>query len=171
MSVPKVIEQYLDRHHLHAEEHRHPAVYTARQLARAEQLPEADVAKVVFFFIDDRMALGVLPADRNLNLHRIRKETGARGVRLASEREIGLHIDTLQLGAIPPFGSMFGLPVYMDEALLGHEMVEIPGGIHTESIRMRLEDFMREESPTLMALSRAPIRRKPPFKHRRMFFF
>lgn len=162
MSLPEVIEQYLRRHHIDVQEHEHRATYTAHQLADAEQLPEAQVAKVVFFFVDDQLTMGVLPANRHLNLHQVKHVTGAQNVRLATEREIARHCDTVELGAIPPFGSLFGLPVMLDETLQGAVTLEIPGGKHTESITIHMRDIMREETPQIVALSRAPIRHRHP---------
>lgn len=172
MSLPEVIGQYLRRHHMIAQEHEHRATYTAHQLADVEQIPETQVAKVVFFFCDDQLMMGVLPANRHLNLHQVRHVTGADMVRLATEREIARHCDTVELGAIPPFGSIFGLPVVLDQTLEGAIELEIPGGRHTESIRVHMKDFLREESPRIMPLSRAPIRhRRPEDRPRPMDYF
>ncbi len=158
MTLPEVVEQYLRRHRYQVEEHRHRAAYTAHQLADAEHVPETQVAKIVFFFIDEQLVMGVLPANRHLNLHQVKRTTKAGSVRLANEREIARHIDTLELGAIPPFGSLFGLPVLLDEAIQGAIELEVPAGRPTESIRLRMKDLMREETPQIMPLSRAPIR-------------
>jgi Ala-tRNA(Pro) deacylase len=157
MSLPVVIEQYLDRHHLAAGQHEHQAAFTAHQLAEAEHVPDAMVAKVVFFFLDDQLVMGVLPANRNLNLHQVKNASGAAHARLASEREIAERISGVELGAIPPFGSLFGLPVFVDQAFPESGEVIIPGGLHTQSLALRMEDYIREESPRIVPLSRGPI--------------
>src|SRR5690349_21190899 len=115
MPLPMFIEQYLNSHHIHAQTHDHPVAYSAHQLAEVEHVPDTMVAKVVLFFMDDQMAMAVLPANRNLNLHLAEHVTGANRIRLATEREIAERIQGVELGAVPPFGSLFGLPVYMDE--------------------------------------------------------
>ncbi len=158
MSLPEVVEQYLRRHHVAAEEHSHQPTYTARQLAAAEQVTEDQVAKVVFLVCDETLVMAVLPADRHVNLHQVRQSLPAESARLATEREIARHIDSLELGAIPPFGSLFGLPVLMDQSLQGKVTIEVPAGQHTDSIRIRMKDFLREEAPQVLTLSKAPIR-------------
>ena len=172
MSLPEVVVQYLRHHHIQVEEHMHPAAYTAHELAEVEHFPESSVVKVVFFYCDDQLVMGMLPANRHLSLQRAKKLTNAERVRLATEQEIAGHIDTLQLGAIPPFGSILGLPVLMDESLKDVEAIEIPAGDNTRSFRMRMEDFLREEAPQVLELSRGEIHHKsPPTKPKRMEHF
>lgn len=172
MSLPEIIETYLRRHHIQAEEHSHPVTYTARQMAEVERMPDDSVCKTVFFHADDQMVMGVLPVNRNLNLHLVRSQMGCSQARLATEREIAQHVNTLQLGAIPPFGSLFGLPVVMDKALMGCDTIDMPGGIQTQSIHMPLADYLREEAPQIKELSRKPIRRRSQAEeHRRKEFF
>ena len=161
MSLPMVVNQYLRRHHLAAKEVEHAPVYTARQLAQVEHMPDAMVAKVVFFFCDHVLMMGVLPADRHLNLHQARRSMKARTIRLATEFDIARHVSTLQLGSIPPFGSMFGLPVVLDAALAKSEIIEMPAGIRTESLKMTMKDYMREEAPQVLPLSRHAMRFRP----------
>jgi Ala-tRNA(Pro) deacylase len=156
-----MIEQYLDRHHIMAGQVEHLPVYTAHQLAELEHIPDKMVAKVVFFFLDDRMVMGVLPANRNLNLHRIKHYTQARYVRLATEREIAEQVKGVELGAVPPFGSLYGLPVLMDQAFMDTQQMFVPGGRLTQSLTLRMEDYLREESPQVAPLSRKPIHHAP----------
>jgi Ala-tRNA(Pro) deacylase len=158
MSLPAVIERYLRLHQLVAKERQHPAAFTAHQLAEVEHLPEAMVAKTVFFWCDDQLVMGVVPANRHLNLARVRKQTHAARVRLATEREIADHVSTLQLGSIPPFGSMFGLPVMADKSLLEADVIEVPAGLPTEALKLRLRDWLRAEAPDVVELTRRPIR-------------
>ena len=157
MSLPALIEQYLERHHLATGSHEHQAAFTAHQLAEAEHIPDTMVAKVVFFFLDDQLAMGVLPANRNLNLHQIKSISGAHHVRLATEREIAARVKGIELGAIPPFASLFGMPLLMDQAFEGVAEFIIPAGVHTQSLKLRMEDYVREETPRILALSRGPI--------------
>ena len=171
MSIPDRVDQYLRRHHIVVQEHNHSATYTAAQLAQVEHVPETNVAKVVFFWCDGQLVMGVLPANRNLNLRLVKKATHAATVRLATEREIAERIDNLHLGAIPPFGSLFGLPVMMDESLKDSDVIEAPGGIHNVSFRMRVADYVREEAPQIARLSRAPIHQHPRKKTRLTDFF
>lgn len=157
MALPKVVDQYLRHHHLTAKEVEHSPVFTARELAKVEHVPETMVAKVVFFFCDTQLVMGVLPADRHLNLHLARRGLKARRIRLATENEIARHISTLQLGSIPPFGSMFGLPVVMDAPLAANDTIEVPAGMQTESLKLPLRDYLREEAPQILPLSKHPM--------------
>jgi Ala-tRNA(Pro) deacylase len=160
------IEQYLNSHHINAQLHDHPVAYTAHQLAEVEHVPDTMVAKVVLFFINDQMAMGVLPANRNLNLHLTEHATEANRVRLATEREIAERIQGVELGAVPPFGSLFGLPVYMDDAFTNTKQIFVPGGLLTQSLTIRMDDYLREETPRVAKLSRGPIHRKMQSKNK-----
>ncbi|MCL5271069.1 MAG: YbaK/EbsC family protein [bacterium] len=171
MALPEVIETYLRRHHIDAHEHTHPATYTAHQLAEVEHKPETSVVKTVFFYCDDQLIMGVLPVNRNLNLHKAKVLTHSEKVRLATEREIEKRIDALQLGAIPPFGSLFGIPVMLDESLKNARSITMPGGRTTEAIEVRMQDFLREEAPQVLALTKRPIHYKPRHETRRTDFF
>ena len=158
MSLPLVVERYLRHHHLVVREHEHAPTCTARELAEVDRVPESMVAKTVFFWCDGQMVMGVIPANRHLNLHETARSMGAQDVRLATESEIAQRISTLQLGSIPPFGSLFGLPVVMDRALMDCETIEAPGGISTEALKMSLQDYMRAEAPEVLTLTRRVIR-------------
>jgi Ala-tRNA(Pro) deacylase len=170
MSLPAVIQRYLRHHHLVAKEREHPAVFTAHQLAEVEHVPETMVAKTVFFWCDDQLILGVVPANRHVNLHQIKRQTRAASVRLATEREISERVSTLQLGSIPPFGSLFALPVMVDKALLESDVIEMPAGLPTEALKLRLKDYLRAEAPDVLSLTRRPIRRRLIDRTRRLEF-
>lgn len=163
MALPMIVDGYLQRHHLRTQLHHHPAAYTAHQLALLEHMPDAGIAKTVFVFVEDEMMMAVLPADRHLNLHMMRRNLDADDVRLASEREIAQRINALDLGAIPPFGSMFNMQVVMDEALADELEIEVAAGRQTDSLTLRMEDYLREERPCIIPLSRNTMRfaRKP----------
>ncbi len=157
MTLPQAIDLYLHRHHIQAESHDHQPTWTARELAAVEAVPETQVAKTIFFLADEQMVMGVVPANRHLNLHLAKRATGASSVRLASEEEIRRHIGSLELGSVPPFGSLVGMPVILDSFFRGATVLVVPGGTHTQSIRLRMKDLQREEGPQMLPLSRRPI--------------
>jgi len=156
VSVPPLIEHYLHRGQMRVEEHQHRPVYRARDLAAVECLAPATVAKTVFFVCGRQMMLAVVPADRDLNLGHIRLLTGCRDARLATEREIRQRIETLAPGAVPPFGSLFGMPVFMDDGLLDNDLFEVAGGDPARSLTIRMVDFLRQETPLILPLACAP---------------
>ena len=166
MSLPMFIEQYLTTHHIDAQLHDHPVTYTAHQLAEIEHVPDTMVAKVVLFYMDDRMAMGVLPANRNLNMHLTEHASGATRIRLATEREIAERVQGVELGAVPPFGSLFGLPVFIDEAFVNTKQIFVPGGLLNQSLTIQMDDYLREEAPRVTKLSRGPIHRKMQSKNK-----
>ena len=158
MPLPPAIEQYLESRHLDARPHLHTTAHTAHELADAEGLADSAVARVDFFHCDGQMVMAVLPASRDLDLPLVRTLTGCRHIRLASHREIARKIGEIPPEAIPPFGSLFGLPVFLDESLLENDLVVVPAGDFTHSLILRMEDFLREETPVVLELSRRPIK-------------
>jgi Ala-tRNA(Pro) deacylase len=147
MSIPTVVENYLRQHHIVAKEMYHVPACTAHQLAETEHVPDEMVTKVVFLFCDDQLLMAILPVDRHLSLNLVKKHLNPEHFRLATEREIEEHVGSMVLGAIPPFGSIFGRPIIVDEALLGQEIIEVPAGFQTESLKLQLDDFIRAEAP------------------------
>jgi Ala-tRNA(Pro) deacylase len=95
----------------------HRTAYTAQQVAAEEHIPGKMIAKSVVIKVDERFALAVLSASRRAELSRLKAALGAKGIRLPSELEfIGLFPDC-EVGAMPPFGNLYGLPVYVDKTL------------------------------------------------------
>jgi Ala-tRNA(Pro) deacylase len=135
----------------------HRTAYTAQELAQEEHVPGKMVAKTVVVKLDDAFALAVMPATARADFARLKSALGAREVRLATELEFTGLFPDCEVGAMPPFGNLYGVPVYVDAALAQDEEVIFNAGTHQDTIRMRYADFERLALPKVFsfALARA----------------
>ncbi len=125
----------------------HPARYTAQEVAAAEHITGEEVAKVVIVRADETFAMCVLPATYVLDMKRAKKALGAKSVRLATEEEIGGLFPDCEVGAMPPFGAEYNLPVYVEEHLSADEQILVPAGTHEDSVLLAWADYERLAQP------------------------
>ncbi len=135
------IEEVLKGRGIRFELHHHPTAYTSQKLAQVEGVSGYDVAKPVIVKGDAGFAMCVLPAPKHINIERVAEALGDEHVRLATESEMADLFPDCELGAEPPFGSLFGLKTIMDPALRDDEYIVIQAGTHTDAIRLRREDW------------------------------
>ena len=147
MAIPSRITSYLEDNNADFEHIRHPVTYTASELAHVDHIPERNVAKTVVFLGDEIFAMAVLPADERVDLEELRVALGLERVRLATEEEMARLFPDCELGAMPPFGPLFGLPVYVDNRLTEQQLIELNGGTHRDSIRMTYDELARIAEP------------------------
>jgi Ala-tRNA(Pro) deacylase len=136
----------------------HQAVYrtlplggavTAQEQAAATGTPGWAMAKVLLVKVPDGYVMAVVPAAAVLDLARFRGLLGAGSVRLATVEEVGTVIPDCVPGAIPPFGALWGLRVFVDRALLRVREVTMPGGDLDTALRMRVDEFLRLTRPRI----------------------
>ena len=130
----------------------HPLAFTATSVAGAAHIPGKEMAKTVVVNLDGRPVLAVLPADRKVDLERLRRATGATTIELTSEREFTADFPGCEVGAMPPFGNLYGLEVFVDPHLAADPEIAFNAGTHTELIRMSYKDFERLVKPKLVAM-------------------
>ncbi len=135
--------------------HSHPTAFTAREVASLEHLPPHNFAKTVVFHGDSGYAMAVVTADRKLDLQELRALLGLNRVRLATEAELaGLFCDC-ELGAMPPFGNLCGLRVYVDARLATEETIGFNAGTHRDVILMKFRDYERIVGPSIVHMARS----------------
>ncbi len=156
MSISRKLKEYLDREHVHYDVLPHPEAFRAAAIAQALHTPEKEMAKVVIVKVEERVVMTVLPASWNVDLHRLRDVFLTNHVRLATEDEIKDLFPDCDLGAMPPFGILYGLSVYVDRSLTEDEEITFQAGTHSEAIRMRYMDFAALVFPTVAEFHRAP---------------
>ncbi len=156
MSITQTLREYLDHEHVHYEVLPHPEAFRAVLMAHTLHAPTRDIAKVVVVKVAHRFVMMVLPASWNVDLHRLREVFMTHDVRLATEDEIKDLFPDCELGAMPPFGNLYGLDVYVDQSLTeDHEMI-FQAGTHSEAIRMRYWDFAALVFPVVTEFHRRP---------------
>ncbi|MCU1233721.1 MAG: YbaK/prolyl-tRNA synthetase associated region [Candidatus Solibacter sp.] len=136
----------------------HANAFTAREVAAAEHLPAREVAKTVIVFADGVYHMIVVPASKLVDLIEVRPTLGFAQVRLAREDELSALFPDCELGAMPPFGPLYGFPVYLDASLAGQDTIAFNAGSHREVIHMHTAEFRRLVSPTVVSLAREPAR-------------
>jgi Ala-tRNA(Pro) deacylase len=144
---PCKVENLLRDNHVWFSIHHHPAAYTAQELAACEHIPGKMVTKVVIAFADENMVMLALPAPEKVNLLKLAEEMGTDNVRLASEAEFAGAFPDCEVGAMPPFGNLYGMPVLVDRTLAEDERIVFAAGTHTDTIELRYRDFAELAHP------------------------
>ena len=157
MPLPERLRSFLDANHAQFTLTVHPKAFTAREVAAAEHLPPREVAKTVVIFGDSAFHVIVLPASKMVDMYEVRPALGLAQARLATEEELGTLFPDCELGAMPPIGSLYGLSVHLDSALIGQPFIAFNAGTHRDVIHMRTSEFMRVAAPEIVDLSREPV--------------
>ena len=144
----------LTAHGVPFEQLRHPAAYTAQQLARTEHVSGHRVAKVVAALADGRPVELILPASRRVDLEKLREALGAEEVRLASEEEMAEVFTGCETGAIPALRHWEGVPVLMDRDMPVDGDVVFPAATHTDAVRLPFRDWYEMVRPYVADFSR-----------------
>jgi Ala-tRNA(Pro) deacylase len=112
-----------------------------------------EFAKTVVVRVDGRIALAVVSANHHVDVESLRRLTGAKRVEIAGEREFKSLFPECEVGAMPPFGNLWGMEVYADARLAEDVDIAFNAGLHTELIRMRWDDFERLAKPRMLELA------------------
>jgi len=146
------LREVLDSHHIKYTLITHSPAYTAQEIAASAHIRGRELAKTVIVSIDGRMAMVVQPASQRVDLGRLKTATGAQSVALLNERDFKDRFPDCAPGAMPPFGNLYGMDVYVGEALTKDEEIAFNAGSHTELIRMDYRDFVNLVHPTVLSL-------------------
>jgi Ala-tRNA(Pro) deacylase len=142
----------------------HPFAFTAQHVAEIEDVPGHIFVKSVIAFVDGEPCLLAVPAPHVVDFAALRRELGAQSARLATEAEFAPLFPDCEIGAMPPFPGPSGLTVYADRELLTHSEIIFEAGSHTESIRMRADDYVRLAGPRVLSFAREPVGSEPKSK-------
>ena len=146
MPTPRLTE-LLDREGIKYVTIHHSRAYTAQEVAAAAHVSGKEMAKTVVTKIDGKPALVVLPAGEKVNFDQLRSNTAAHDVELATEQEFATLFPGCELGAMPPFGNLYGLETYVTKSLADDEEIAFNAGTLTELVRMPYRDFERVVHP------------------------
>lgn len=138
-----VVTEFLERHGVPYEVVEHERTQTAAAEARAAGMPPADVAKTVVLRDQEGVRLAVIPASHRLDLHKVKRELGSKGLRLVTEQEMVEEFGDFEVGAVPPFGPMFHALELVDERLLDHDRILCGGGDHEHGVLVDPHDLVR----------------------------
>ncbi len=146
---------YLNATGVHYSWSMHRSAGTALQTADAERMPAHEFAKTVVYFCETGFGMAVVPADRLVDLREIGYLLGVSYMRLASESEMAELFPDCKLGAMPPFGEVFNMPVLVDTSIAENKFVVFNIGTHRDAVRMRFEDYRRLMNPLIGSITTA----------------
>ena len=153
MPILQKLREYLDQHHVRYEELSHPQAFTAQETAEAQHVHGREMAKVVIVRSGAEFSMIVLPAPSRVDLERAAAVLGKSPLTLATEDQFASLFPGCEPGAMPPFGNLYGLPVWVDRALTRDEQIVFNAGTHTQTVRMRYADCAHLVQPKVAALA------------------
>lgn len=147
------LKEYLDDNKVGYESISHTPAYSAQTVAATAHIPGKDMVKTVIVKVDDRFAMAVLPASFRVHLGHLKKALSAEQVELATEQEFEKLFPDCERGAMPPFGNLYDMDVYVAKELAEDEEIAFSAGSHDEIIRMSYNDFENLVGPTTASLT------------------
>ena len=149
------LKRCLDDHNIKYVTIKHSLAYTAQEIAESAHIQGRELAKTVLVNIDGKMAMAILPASEKMNLSLLKQAAGATKVRLAREDEFRDRFPGCELGAMPPFGNLYGMEVFAAETLAADKEIAFNAGSHTELVKLAYQDFERLVQPKVAKLTPA----------------
>lgn len=143
------LKRLLDERHIRYRTVHHSPAYTAQELAHATHISGKELAKVVMIELDGAMAMAVVPACQRLRLDAVADAANAERAVLAKESDFAELFPDCDVGAMPPFGNLWGLPVFVSSSLAEDEVIAFPAGTHFEVIQLAFEDFKGVVEPRI----------------------
>ncbi len=156
MGCKEDLEAYLRENKVPFQLQHHAVAYTSQEVAAAEHIPGRMLAKVVMIMGDSNLAMFALPAPARVDMDKAAALLGAKEARLAREEEFADRFPGCEVGAMPPFGKLFDLPVYVDKSLAEDETIVFEAGTHTDTMSMKYADYQRLAEPKAGEFARQP---------------
>jgi len=149
----KELKEFLEQNRVKFVSISHSQAFTAQEIAAVAHVPGKEMAKTVMVKLDGELAMAVLPAPDQVSTSRLQAISGAKTVELASERDFADRFPNCELGAMPPFGNLWELPVFVDQRLREDEEIFFNAGSHTELVKLSYADYERLVEPVVAELS------------------
>lgn len=147
------IKEYLESHKIKYTLISHSMAFTSQEIAASAHISGNEMAKTVMIKVDDRLAMAVLPASYKVNFRILSDLVGSKNVELATEQEFQFRFPDCEVGAMPPFGNLWNMNVYVSERLGFNNDIVFNAGSHTELIRMSYSDFEQLVRPKVINYS------------------
>jgi len=153
----KKLKAFLDENNVKYVTIRHSNAYTSQEIAASAHISGKEFAKTVIIKIDEKMAMAVLPASYQVDFKLLKKIYGTQKVSLATEAEFKYFFPDCEVGAMPPFGNLYDMEVYVAESLSEDKEIAFNAGTHTEMIKLSYKDFEQLVQPRVFKFSRKTI--------------
>ena len=147
----KTLCDHLDREHIRYTVISHSPAFTAQEIAATSHISGREIAKTVIVRFGERLAMVVLPASARIDLALLADALGADHVALVAESEFPRIFPECETGAMPPFGNLYGLDVFVAEELTADDYIAFNAGTHTELLQLRYRDYERLAHPQVLA--------------------
>jgi Ala-tRNA(Pro) deacylase len=154
VSISAKLQGYLDEHRVRYHVLKHHETYTAREIAEALHVPGKELAKVVMVRTNGKFLMAVLPSNHMIHLKTLAQAAGVEHAILAEETEFAGLFPDCEVGAMPPFGNLYNVPVYVDQSLTQDEEIVFEAGTHREAIKMAFRDYQRLVQPKVVNFGR-----------------
>ena len=149
MVVAAKLRAFLDERKVTYHVLKHHEAYTSTEIAEALHVPGKELAKVVILKANDKLVMGVLSANFTVDLHKFAQVVGADTVYAATEEQFGEEFPDCEIGAMPPFGNLYGMEVFVDRSLVDDDEIVFEAGNHHEAMRLDYDDFVELVHPTV----------------------
>ena len=153
----KKLKTFLDENDVKYVTIRHSSAYTSQEIAAKAHVCGKELAKTVMINIDGMMAMAVLPASYHIDFDNLKEIFGTKNVTLASEAEFKYRFPDCELGAMPPFGNLYDMEVYVAKSLTEEKEITFNAGTHTELLKLNYEDYERLVHPRIFKFSRKTV--------------
>jgi Ala-tRNA(Pro) deacylase len=149
----KKLKEYLDANHVKYVSIIHSKAYTAQEVAASAHVSGKIMAKTVIVELDGKQAMAVLPANRKIVLQDLREISGSEQVKFASEEQFQQRFPDCETSAMPPFGWLYGMDVYVADSLAKNDEIAFNAGSHIEVIKLAYADFERLAQPKVVSFT------------------
>ena len=146
------LRNYLDENNIKYLLIVHSPAYTAQEIAASAHIPGKQLAKTVILKLDGEMAMCVMPAHLKIDFEKCKEQMDAKTVELAGEEEFKYAFPGSEIGAMPPFGNLYDMPVYVCKDLAQNEEIVFNAGSHRELIKLNYQDFERLVKPKVVEI-------------------
>jgi len=147
MTISKRLKDYLEKNQVSYQAGYHQEVYTAQEIAAVQRVPGKEMAKVVMVKADGKMVMLVLPASYQVDMKKLKAALQCKKVGMAKEKEFEELFPDCEIGAMPPFGNLYNLDVWVDKVLTEDASIVFQAGSHVETLRIKYSDYVRLVNP------------------------
>ncbi len=149
----KRLKEFLDSHNIKYVTISHSRAFTAQETATSAHIPGKELAKTVVVKMDGKMAMAVLPASSKVDFDLLKKVTGSSKIEIASEKEFKDIFPECEVGAMPPFGNLYGMEVFVAKTLTEDREIAFNAGSHRELVKLAYKDFEQLVKPKVITFS------------------
>lgn len=148
--ISQKLREYLDSHSVKYHTELHAPTVDAARTAQAAHIPGREFAKTVIIRNNGRLSMAVLPSTDVVHVEQLKKALGSEDLDLADESELSSAFPDCELGAMPPFGNLYDMEVFVSDHLRNDEHIVFNAGAHDEVMRMSYRDYDRLVNPTVL---------------------